>query len=397
MSDSSRHPRRGASKRRFLLVTLDAAGNWPPEVVLIRALVQRGHEVRVISNANHAGQIREAGAKYRPYQYAPQRNTAARHDNQRETEMARVLRDVFLNPAFCDELLAEVERDAPDVLLVDHMLMTAAAGAESTGLPTAILWHTVLGAMADSPLLMGGSVLDPLNAFREKMGLARVADRWGIVERADAILAFTYQEFDSVPPDAPRQLHYVGPLGCVPQRLPVYSLPWAQDDARPLILVSYSTSFQDQVRTLQRIANAVAGLPARVLLTLGEAISADELQLPDNVVPQTFVPHAAVLPHASLVVTHAGHGTVMAAITAGVPLICTPMGRDQHVVSGCVERRGLGLVASATASPEELRSTIVAALKDDALRARARNFAAGLDVEAGLHRAIAVLEDVRLH
>ncbi len=230
--------------------------------------------------------------------------------------------------------------------------------------------------------------------LREDLGLARVTDRWGSAERAHAIIAFTYQEFDTVPQDPPGQLHYVGPLGCVPQQLPAYSLPWAQDDLRPLILVSYSTSFQDQVRMLQRIADAVAGLPARVLLTLGKAIFAGELQLPDNVVAQTFVPHAAVLPHASLVVTHAGHGTVMAAITAGVPLICTPMGRDQYVVSGCVERRGLGLVVSATASPEELRSTIVAALEDHALRERARNFAAGLDVEAGLHRAIEVLEDM---
>jgi MGT family glycosyltransferase len=164
---------------------------------------------------------------------------------------------------------------------------------------------------------------------------------------------------------------------------------------RPLILVSYSTSFQDQAPALQRVADAVADLPARVLLTLGKAISADELQLPDNVVAETFVPHAAVLPHASLVVTHAGHGTVMAAVTAGVPLVCTPMGRDQHAVGACVERRGLGVVAPVTASPEDLRRTIGAALGDDALRGRARNFAAGLDVEAGLQRALTVLETLR--
>jgi hypothetical protein len=48
-----------------------------------------------------------------------------------------------------------------------------------------------------------------------------------------------------------------------------------------------------------------------------------------------------------------------------------------------------------TASSEELRGTIVAALEDDALHARARAFAAGLDVEAGLHRAIELLEHLR--
>jgi UDP:flavonoid glycosyltransferase YjiC (YdhE family) len=113
------------------------------------------------------------------------------------------------------------------------------------------------------------------------------------------------------------------------------------------------------------------------------------------VVAEPFVPHAAVLGQTRLVVTHAGHGTVMAAVTAGVPMLCTPMGRDQYAVSGCVERLGLGRVASMTAPPEELRRTLVAALEDDALHVRARTFAAGLDVETGLSRALAVLETLQ--
>jgi MGT family glycosyltransferase len=170
----------------------------------------------------------------------------------------------------------------------------------------------------------------------------------------------------------------------------------AHQDERPRVLVSYSTSFQNQVPTLQRIAEAVAPLPVRVLLTLGSRIAAEELRLPPNVVAAPFVPHAAVLGQTRLVVTHAGHGTVMAAVTAGVPMVCTPMGRDQYAISGCVERLGLGRVASMTAPPEELRRTLVAALADDALHARARTFAAGLDVEAGLAQALEVLETLQV-
>ena len=178
-------------------------------------------------------------------------------------------------------------------------------------------------------------------------------------------------------------------MGAQAQR---YDLPWPSHDLRPLILVSYSTTFQNQVDTLQRIADAVANLPARVLLTLGEAVRADELRLPDNVVAERFVPHGAVLPFASLVVTHAGHGTVMSAVTAGVPMVCTPMGRDQHAVAACVQSCGLGVLASMTASSEELRRVIGAALQDDALHARARTFATDLDVDAGLRRAVELVE-----
>ena len=382
------------AKRRFLVVTLDAAGNWPPELVLIRALAQRGHEVRVICGAQHAPQIAAAGAEYVAYRHAPERDSSVRPDNQRESEMVRVMRDVFMNPAYGDELLAAVDREAPDVLLVDQMLMTAAAAAESTRLPTAILWHTVYRASAHRWRSMPAPVLEPLNVVRQKLGLARLAIGSAMIDGARAVLAFTYETFDTAPEDAPKHLHYVGPLACMPQPLPPYSLPWPQDDDRPLILVSYSTSFQDQVQTLQRVSDAVAGLPVRVLLTLGAAIGANELQLSDNVVAAAFVPHAAVLPHASLVVTHAGHGTVMAATTAGVPMVCTPMGRDQHDVSACVERLGLGRVVSMTASSEELRDTIAAVLGDRALRERSRRFAASVDVAAGLGRAVEVLENL---
>jgi UDP:flavonoid glycosyltransferase YjiC (YdhE family) len=150
------------------------------------------------------------------------------------------------------------------------------------------------------------------------------------------------------------------------------------------------------VATLQRVADALAELPVRGLLTRGPAIPAEALRLPGNVVAEAFVPHAAVLPRASLVVTHAGHGTVMAAVTAGVPLVCTPMGRDQHDVARLVEHRGLGAVVPATASVEELRSAIAGVLADAALRERSHRFAAGLDVEAGLQRALEVLEGLRV-
>ncbi|CAA9410549.1 MAG: hypothetical protein AVDCRST_MAG75-2720 [uncultured Propionibacteriaceae bacterium] len=32
---------------------------------------------------------------------------------------------------------------------------------------------------------------------------------------------------------------------------------------------------------------------------------------------------------ASVVITHAGHGSVLKSLAAGVPLVCVPMGRDQ--------------------------------------------------------------------
>jgi UDP:flavonoid glycosyltransferase YjiC (YdhE family) len=384
-------------ERRFLVVTLDAAGNWPPERALIRELVKRGHDVRVVTDAAHAADLERTGARYRPYRHLPaHRERPTGSGETPAEERARIWREVFVNPLYCDELLAEAERERADVLLVDQMLLAAAAGAEGTGLPTAVLWHTVFASRprgGPSPDLSTFS-LDPVHEVRRRLGLDPVASIGALVARARAILAFTWAEFDAPLPAPVPALHYIGPLACLPAPPVPYAWPWPATDRRPLVLVSYSTSFQDQLPTLQRVADAVASLPARVLMTLGPSVSAADLSLPDNVVAESFVPHAAVLEHASLVVTHAGHGTVMAAVTAGVPLLCTPMGRDQFSVAACVERCRLGTVVPADSSPEALRIAIADALADPALRERARRFGRALDLQAGLRHALDVLESL---
>jgi UDP:flavonoid glycosyltransferase YjiC (YdhE family) len=57
-----------------------------------------------------------------------------------------------------------------------------------------------------------------------------------------------------------------------------------------------------------------------------------------------YVPHAEILPSASLVIAHAGLGTTMAALGHGVPLLCTPLGRDQFFNAERVQTLGAGLM-----------------------------------------------------
>ena len=66
-----------------------------------------------------------------------------------------------------------------------------------------------------------------------------------------------------MPQDPPQQLDYVGPLACISTPWIACRLPWAPGDRRPLV-VSYSTSFQNQVAMLRRVADAVADRPAIV-------------------------------------------------------------------------------------------------------------------------------------
>jgi UDP:flavonoid glycosyltransferase YjiC (YdhE family) len=104
------------------------------------------------------------------------------------------------------------------------------------------------------------------------------------------------------------------------------------------------------------------------------------------------VPHAAVLPGAELVVTHAGMGTLMAAFSAGVPVVCLPLGRDQAGNAGRVEELGLGRTVRRDATQTEIREATAEALASVALHDRARLMASVIRGHGGGAIAVTLLE-----
>jgi UDP:flavonoid glycosyltransferase YjiC (YdhE family) len=109
----------------------------------------------------------------------------------------------------------------------------------------------------------------------------------------------------------------------------------------------------------------------KVLVTLGETISPDELSPSANCALVRTAPHNQVMREAALVVTHGGHGTVTRALAHERPLIVVPHGRDQNDNAIRVTARGAGLVMDSTASAAMFRSAIEAVLSNPAYAAAA--------------------------
>jgi UDP:flavonoid glycosyltransferase YjiC (YdhE family) len=107
-----------------------------------------------------------------------------------------------------------------------------------------------------------------------------------------------------------------------------------------------------------------------------------------------FAPHGEVLPSADLVITHSGHGTVMAAAGAGVPMLCLPTGRDQPFVAGRVEALGLGVAIAPTSSPGDIAAAVAGMLAEPKWRAAAKAFAANVPRFGELERAAELVEQV---
>jgi UDP:flavonoid glycosyltransferase YjiC (YdhE family) len=142
---------------------------------------------------------------------------------------------------------------------------------------------------------------------------------------------------------------------------------------------------------------AVAGLPARVLLTTGEAADDGRMAAPGaHVHVARWVAQADVLPHARVVVCHGGSGTTLA---AGVPLVVAPLFADQPqnacrvaaVGAGVVvEPRDDGAIRSAV-DPADLHDAIAAVLADDAYRRAAGGVASDIRELSPADEALAVL------
>jgi UDP:flavonoid glycosyltransferase YjiC (YdhE family) len=158
------------------------------------------------------------------------------------------------------------------------------------------------------------------------------------------------------------------------------------------VLVGLSTSNQNQVPLLQRLCDALGTLDVEALVTTGPAVAPDALRPAANTTVLQFVSHDRVLPSADLLVTHAGHGTVMAGATYGVPMLCLPMGRDQPMNAARVAQLGLGRVVDADAPVAEIRGAIADALGDAAMKKRAKDFAASVASHRGLDDAVALVE-----
>ena len=95
-----------------------------------------------------------------------------------------------------------------------------------------------------------------------------------------------------------------------------------------LVLVGMSSTYMNHADVLQRAATALGSLPVRGLVT-GPSIAIDAIDAPANVTVVERAPHREVLRHAAAILTHAGHGTVIKSLAAGVPLVAMPLGRDR--------------------------------------------------------------------
>jgi MGT family glycosyltransferase len=183
-------------------------------------------------------------------------------------------------------------------------------------------------------------------------------------DRADRVLIAISAGFDFPAVRLPPNYCYVGPLLDMPAWIQPWTRPWAADRVRLRVLISLSTSFQNQADMLRRIIAAIGTLDLDVVVTTGPAMQPESFAAPSNVTILPSAPHDAVMREVSLVVTHGGHGTVARALLSQLPLLVIPMGRDPGCNALRVAARGAGLTLDTDATEADIAAAVARLLAE---------------------------------
>ena len=415
------------SPKTFLLATWEGGGSVAPFLTVVRKLVARGHRVRVMSDACNRPEAEAAGAVFRPWTRAPSRPD--------RTPASEVLRDwAYEGPeslihtintcwagpakAYAEDVMAELAAEPADLVVTSEFLFGVAIGCEALGqpfvmMPVNISLFPVPGVPPVGPGLPPARTeadralhaeisegvrglfdegLPAVNAARAAFGLAPLAHTVDLADKALATLLGTAQAFDFAPEVLPPKLRYVGPQLDQPTWADPWASPFDPADTRPLVMVGFSTTFQNHAAVLQRVIDAAADLPVRLLVTLGGSIAPDALAPAANTRLVASAPHDAVMREAALVVTHGGHGTVTRALTHRRPMLVVPPGRAQTDNAVRVTERGAGLSLPPAATTAEIREALARLLAEPGFADAAEVLGDAVAHEAVCSPVVEVLE-----
>jgi MGT family glycosyltransferase len=224
--------------------------------------------------------------------------------------------------------------------------------------------------------------LPTLDAARRAHGLAPLRSFYDQVLDTDAILVLSSPTFDFAAPFVPSNVSYVGPILDDPSWAQPWQQPWPASNRDPLVLVGFSSTFQDQVPLLRRVVDALSDKPIRAVVTIGQMIDPGQLRTTSNVTVVRSAPHEPILRKASLTITHAGHGTVMKSLAAGVPMVCIPMGRDQNDNAARVVHHGAGVRLPTRASTARIARAVDDVLAQPRYRIAAQRLATAIAEES---------------
>jgi MGT family glycosyltransferase len=228
-----------------------------------------------------------------------------------------------------------------------------------------------------------------LAPLRTRLGLPPIGGVTDMLAAPPLLLYLTAEPFEYPRSDWPSNVRMVGPMSWDP---PAETPDWLSAIEGPLVLISTSSEFQDDVRLVTVALEALAEEEETTVLATLPSADSPSTPVPANARLERFVPHGPVLERAVCAITHGGMGVTQKAIAAGVPVCVVPFGRDQLEVARRVEVCGAGSrLPASRLNAARLRRKVEEAM---ARQAGARRIAAAFEAAGGAPAAADAVEEL---
>jgi MGT family glycosyltransferase len=423
---------------KFLFTAWPFPGHFYPSIAIAHALRELGHQCAFYTGPRACRVVKEEGFLCFPFEhvdeeyvyhimFSPQRGTLrwGGYFKFRATLRQWLLETI---PQQVEDLKVVLAKWRPDVMVCDPTMWSPIlVFHEKVGIPVAVSsfvpgcmlpgpdappfglglprprnWYTRLLArlIAFGTDVFAADFRRAVNTLRERYGLEPLST--SATEFAGLMplyLVPSAPEFDYERRDLPPSVHYVGP--CLWNK-PHYegSAQWLTQLPRdqPWVHVTEGTFHREEPFVLRAAAQGLAGLPMQVIMTTGKDRDPLEMNLgplAPNIHVTRWVSHSELLHHTNAVVTTGGAGTVLAALSASVPLVIVPTDWEKPENAQRVLEVGAGLrLAPKRCTPQRLRAAVERILSEPSFRHQAQRLAAIFARYRGPAAAAALLEDL---
>jgi MGT family glycosyltransferase len=407
---------------RLLVATVPLTGHVHPMLLLVRALIARGHHVRWYAAKKFARSIAATGATYAPmsaaHDWDDAEALAALPVLRGKRGLGRVkaqLQAMFIDPApdQLRDLEALTGEARPDAVIADQAHLGAALLAEKHGLPWVGLGISALMAPSIDTAPFGSArrparegeprwiyrflnwlifrvvfrgVNRAYQRVRAAAGLPATERTYFDVMSPQLYLQPTVPAFEYPRSDLPSQVQFIGPLvpsgaaaGAPTAELPSWweDLEAARARGTPIVLVTQGTLATDPQELIAPALRALADEPVLVVATSSAPLAPPELPANARIAP--FIPYQALLPLVSAMVTNGGYGGVQMALAAGVPLVVAGGSEEKPEIAARVAWSGVGIdLRTGRPKPAKLRAAVRRVLDEPGFRERVRAIAADM-------------------
>ena len=367
---------------RVLLTCSPAYGHFHPLGPLARALAAAGHEVAFATAADFCERVERCGFRALP---------AGLKMPERGEVMRRVIADMmkapppdrpkmgfprifgeYGAPAMLPDLRGVLASYRPELLIHDTSELAGPIAATAAGIP--YVNHSFGHILPDDIAALAAEKVAPLwkQVGHEPPPLA------GLYKHLYLDICPPSLQFPDIAAVARRQaLRPVAFDAEVGERLPAWfdAMP-----AVPTVYVTLGTVFNDARALFGVILDGLRDEPINVIVTVGKAGDPAALgPQPPSVHVERYLPQTLLFARCDAVVSHAGSGTMLSALSAGLPVLSIPQGADQFRNAERCRTAGAGnALWPHEVSAEAVRQSVRALLGDPSFRTAA----------AGLRREI---------